>query len=804
MSRSATKPADDKQIDNLIQENVVNWQSASNPLAPLNEEQIDLFYEIGDVVKQLYNEGNENTEEVRVKDTDDNIPLITNNIDFVKWMVSVEKEIQDENFSNFQEYSNLLSKHLDNSKYLLTLSDTSLDSLSVLREKYENVVEKTNYLHNLSEQLMIQQKSLKQKKADINSRLKYFIYFPKCQEVIDNFGHNKVNSTEFIEALNNIDLAIDYLNEHMSFKESKVYRIKYESLLNTALLHVYNFVNSILVETSKHITTNSDNEDILLQHHRDSVSDTIFTLYYGKFQSSSVKVKQILECIEKKVEVSDYYKNIMYDCQSSYFHQRLPILEAAVSKALQELKNQHKTDYSVLFRSCCIFTIKVCTDEVMCYNFFFTNLSPQLHDYLSSLCQHLYDILRPCLIHINHIEILCELCSILKGEMSNEKNVSNQCLLRYVEVIRQLLEDVEERLVFRVNMFFKHDLSDYKPSPGDLAYPEKLQHMVDVIEVRERRPDSRMSIQSSESQDINPLDASQIPHFRSYTGNSPADLHGMWYPTVKRTLVCLSRLYFCLDRETFQSLAQEALIICINTLENAAGLISARKTASDGKLFEIKHLLIIREQIAPFQVDLTNKEVALDFSSVQKAAMDLVQKRRQIFTFGSNNALLEFLLDGTPKVKEYLVDSRKEIDKKLKYSCESFIAYVTKLLIGNILDLVEKCEAFIKAFSDKNSETLSKQEFAKSSVVADLIKQSEKCMKLKIPEIQKSMQLYLSNKETEFILFRPIKNNIINAFIQLEQIVLKGGYTADDQLEIACPTPEHVNILICSVSLTGE
>ena len=33
---------------------------------------------------------------------------------------------------------------------------------------------------------------------------------------------------------------------------------------------------------------------------------------------------------------------------------------------------------------------------------------------LESLCTNLYDALRPLIIHINHLETLAELCSILK------------------------------------------------------------------------------------------------------------------------------------------------------------------------------------------------------------------------------------------------------------------------------------------------------------------------------------------------------------------------------------------------------
>lgn len=41
----------------------------------------------------------------------------------------------------------------------------------------------------------------------------------------------------------------------------------------------------------------------------------------------------------------------------------------------------------------------------------------------------------------------------------------------------QLLQDVQERLVFRAHLYLQSDILNYKPSGGDLAYPEKLEMM---------------------------------------------------------------------------------------------------------------------------------------------------------------------------------------------------------------------------------------------------------------------------------------------------------------------------------------
>lgn len=326
----------------------------------------------------------------------------------------------------------------------------------------------------------------------------------------------------------------------------------------------------------------------------------------------------------------------------------------------------------------------------------------------------------------------------------------------FVQIIQQLLEDLKERLVYRTNVYLENEVANYKPSPGDLAYPEKLEQLENItMELHENRTESQSSAVSLESQEVADINAIPIASYRSYTGNSPADLHGMWYPTVKRTLVCLSRLYTCLDKETFQGLSQEALAMCLKTIESAADQISIKKSITDGKLFQIKHLLILREQIAPFQVDFTVKEVALDFSTIKTAAVELIEKRTNLLTFSSNNALLRFFFESTPRVKEYLTNSKKEIDRHLKTACDSFISNVTTVLIGYLMKWIENAESVLK--TQKAPLDFKVHEFLEAQIVAGILSSAQRNIKARIPDIQRSMQLYLANRETEFILFRPIK-----------------------------------------------
>ena len=44
-------------------------------------------------------------------------------------------------------------------------------------------------------------------------------------------------------------------------------------------------------------------------------------------------------------------------------------------------------------------------------------------------------------------------------------------------VCAQMLEDVQERLVYRTHIYIRQEILNYNPADGDLAYPDKLQMM---------------------------------------------------------------------------------------------------------------------------------------------------------------------------------------------------------------------------------------------------------------------------------------------------------------------------------------
>lgn len=75
------------------------------------------------------------------------------------------------------------------------------------------------------------------------------------------------------------------------------------------------------------------------------------------------------------------------------------------------------------------------------------------------------------------------------------------------------------------------------PAQGDLAYPERLIMMND-INVQLLNENDEKNYLNCENNNVNKK-------------KLPIDLHCLWYPTVRRTLMCLKKLFNCLEVNLF-------------------------------------------------------------------------------------------------------------------------------------------------------------------------------------------------------------------------------------------------------------
>ncbi|XP_050440458.1 conserved oligomeric Golgi complex subunit 3 [Adelges cooleyi] len=773
-----------------ITEKLAQWEAEENPLAPLSSSQLDVCLSLSE--KLPLNDTdchskNGDDENQMTADTDGEADILNRDIvsteDFFKFYDEIAQAWMSADVKPSMRLADELGNQLQDWQEMLSKMDECTRLIDVLEEKYSEVSKKTNSLYLAGEELHTDRMSLSKICHEINERLTIFNAVETIQSKLDSSSFI-VTSEMFANMMSSIDDGISYLTAHTSYKESNKYLALYVNARYKALSLVQTYVSQCL-------QTGTENLDSME-----------FIAHYGKFQAIATKIRPVLELIENRVTVDPAYVASLDQCVSAYITRRKALLGTSISSTLATYTSSGN-DYCSTLRSACKILIQLTHDENRLYQCFFTDKSQVFREYLEAVCMNLYDYLRPLVIHMKHFETLVELCTILRIEILQDYVYEDASLEVFGSVAELLLQDVQERLVFRANLYFVTDIADYKPSPGDLAYPEKLKQMEAIAEEMQYRQltrhDSTASLFSSVSEAPSAMSKQSVGGW-----TSAADLHGMWYPPVRRTLMCLSRLYRCVDKTIFQSLSHEAVTLCLKNIHLAALTISSRKSPTDGFLFEIKHLLIIREQIAPFQVDFTIRELNLDFSKMRNAAWGLIQKHDKMFTLSSSNSIIEFLLEGTPVVQENSVDSRRLVDLTLKDSCQSFIGHSSNAIISPLAMFLDEVQKYVKWCNMQGLPAIVKQqEFAQPKAIREKVQDTLVKIQKTLPALQQSMALYLANADTQLVLYRPIKNNILHMFTRIQQF-LTTNYTKDEQQMIECPASEQVSVLLSLASSSSN
>ncbi|KAI5071033.1 hypothetical protein GOP47_0013284 [Adiantum capillus-veneris] len=684
--------------------------------------------------------------------------VLLNSHQFYQWFTDLESAMKSETEEKYQRYVNTLTEHVETCDQILEQLDSTLLLFDDLQEQHQAVATKTKTLHDACERLVLEKDRLVEFADALRNKLNYF---DELENIATQFYSPtmSVASGHFLPLLKRLDECISYVSNNPQYADSGVYAVKFRQLQSRALSMVRTHVLGVLKTAAQQVQVGI--KESATVHGKAGLSEAAETsVLYVRFKAAANEIKPLMEEIENRKSKAEY-SQILADCHSLYCEQRLTLVRGVVR---QRISGYAKSEpLASLTRQGCAYLMQVCQSEHQLFDHFFSSSSSDtsnLAPLVDPLCTVLYDILRPKLIHEADLELLCELVEILKGEVLEEElGRRGDSVAGLKPTITRILADVQERLTFRAQTHMRDEIANYLPSAEDLDYPAKLEREASII----------ANLEDEEGRDT----------------------YGTLYPPLEKTLSCLSKLYRSLEPAIFTGLAQDSIGVCSLSIQKASKLIM-KQSQMDGQLFLIKHLLILREQIAPFDIDFAITYKELDFAHLLDHLRRIFRGQASFFDFASRSTLARAF---SPRVTENQLDAKKDLERTLKSTCEQFIMSITKLAVEPMLSFITKVTAVKVSvtaihrsgeISGDACKSLKDQAFATPEKVAEMVAKVDEAIKKDLPNVVSKMKLYLQNPSTRSILFKPIKSNIIEAYEQINALI-NDEYAVEDIAVIGLP-----------------
>ena len=288
---------------------------------------------------------------------------------------------------------------------------------------------------------------------------------------------------------------------------------------------------------------------------------TMPALLYAKFRVGAPELKRLaLEIQKRAVPPPDAepgtegeYQSLVNELHQSYSAARGRLIVPLVRRKMADIAVVPSTskDLVAFARSSISYFRGLCLDEFDLWHEWFEG-DDGLYDFLESVCEALYDYLRPRTIHETELPKLCEVCSLIQvrymedDEDDSEPDNINQ--LDFSHLIRPALQDAQTRLVFLALGVVRDDIERFKPKPEDLEYPGRNRGV--ALSGTKGKGPALFGRKSSVTSPKTPLpktptvvDEDGLDSFDlKWRYNTDGGYQG-WYPTLRKAIWLLSRIY---------------------------------------------------------------------------------------------------------------------------------------------------------------------------------------------------------------------------------------------------------------------
>ncbi|KAG6809162.1 hypothetical protein H0H92_001356 [Tricholoma furcatifolium] len=574
---------------------------------------------------------------------------------FYDWFALIDRSVAHSQEAHIRTHIANVTEHLDACDALVEKIDLVDQEVVRMLEGWRGVEEGGKSLKDACEKLLQERDKLLEVTEEIELRLDYFQELEHATRMLNHPGESLVLQTDFLEA--------------------DIYLFRFQQCMTRAmtLIKMY-FVGSLRalsVDVSKRLNEKvKDLPDIPF-----ATTPAYEWIAYRTTVSS--QLLPLLSELERRARSHPQELSALLDeCHVAYFSARKSLLVGRITEEIKGL-DPSRTELVELTRAGCSYLKQLCTDEFELYSNFFTSGEEQLYQYLENLCDHLYDDLRPRILHEPRLTALCEVCTVLQALMvldissvhdededeartpdgkddeeltvdldaGSAHKVHGLGKLHISHLLQMVLQDAQTRLFFKAQSVIQSDIRYYAPRSEDLAYPDIL--------VNADKPAMGSAVQEKPS-------VSELFRLPSI------EKQDTWYPTLRKTVWVLSQLHDFVKPVIFEDIAQEAISLCRQSLVAAAELIRV-KAPLDSQLFLARHLLLLKEVTQ--SLDLAQRE---EGSSSGGGGGGGSGKDYM----GMTDALFASL--GMPRTEDSIQDAKHGIDHELRRACEAIINLCTE------------------------------------------------------------------------------------------------------------------------------
>jgi len=551
---------------------------------------------------------------------------------------------------------------------------------------------------------------------------------------------------------------------------------------------------------------------------------------------SEEDVRRINHTVGGGLEEDSPYVGLWNLCRNSYTQSRETLLKNSVKAHLDFLKEKH--GLVGMARLASVFLIRLCTIETSLYLDFFGSIAvdqeekekvqqknseegkeaggdrmakekiaaafnsssrkanaatlasqvmspagfyydPQFQLYLDTLCTtHLHRTIRRGLVSLSDLDTLCQIVSVLREEMSLAS--ASPTTMAASRALAKVIVDAQERLIYCANAVLAKEVLRFTSSPEDLDYPDVLRRLQEKQEMLLEGGQNAEGVGTDGEKQTKTKEEEAL-----VLKHQQLQIYESWFPPIRSVLKVLSKIFRVVEPKVFEDIALTGVQACARILKDGSVYVQRKSGVLHSDLFLVKHLLILREQLSPFDIQLRSVERQLDFSDAGKAVSKfLANRNRRLFSMSTHNALVTLLCEGV-STRESSIDSKRDLEDALRSACNDFIEHTVVSLIAPVLTFIDQCKSHVTAANsglggEGGVSSLRKQSFMDVEYVRAIVNRTLDRLEPELGELTTQMGLYMDNSATAGILLKPVIRKI-SRFLEEAKRFMSDGMVQDDQ-----------------------